>query len=275
MRGHPGSGKTTLIDLVLNEETKYNAQLPKVFNFDEYLNNQKKMNEFFKNLNRLNELNASQSSFDNIVNCKKFLFDDFSRAIKERQFQFVIFNSINQKVQDFENYFITSKLNGYSTYIAEMDFIDYQDIPESRRQDLTYEEWQEISKNWELTPSSYIRLKVNNFMLNKQFRLDNFQQHHQQTITVLPSNSKLNENQDSEQDDFSIRSKETFSSKINLNDNLVIDKLDDFRMKRRRPIEEFWSLPNNYYQRKNHRLQDQARLLKRVRWLDVESKKIW
>lgn len=82
------------------------------------------------------------------------LYEDFKTIIKEQKFSFVILNSVNQRLTDFEDFYILAKLHGYSTYIAEMDFLDYSDIPTSTSyNELCYEEWLELSRNWELTPS--------------------------------------------------------------------------------------------------------------------------
>lgn len=216
--------------------------------------------ELFNDLNNMSKPPAGQDpvSFARLENCKKCLFDNFSRCVKNREFTFVILNSINQKVQDYDHFYITAKLNGYSTYIAEMDFVDFLDIPVDQR-DLSYDQWSEMSRDWELTPSSYIRLKVNHFVMSKCFRGEEIYPS-SSVSPVLPALSQPVE----EPDSFSL-SKETFFSKLNLDDNFVLDKLDDFRMKIRRPPEEFWSLPDDYYQRKYGRS-------KRVRFLDVETK---
>ena len=216
--------------------------------------------ELFNNLNNLSNPPIGQDpiSFARLENCKKCLFESFSRCVKNRDFSFVILNSINQKVQDFDHFYITAKLNGYSTYIAEMDFVDFLDIPVESR-DLSFDQWSEMSRDWELTPSSYIRLKVNHFVTSKIYRTDeNFAS--VSVSAVLPILSHTVD----ESDGFSL-SKETFFSKLNLSDNFVLDKLDDFRMKIRRPPEEFWALPDDYYQRKYGRS-------KRVRFSDVETK---
>lgn len=216
--------------------------------------------ELYKDLNNItNPPPAGQDpvSYARLENCKKCLFDNFSRCVKNREFTFVILNSINQKVQDYDHFYITAKLNGYSTYIAEMDFVDFLDIPVEAR-DLSFDQWSEMSRNWELTPSSYIRLKVNHFVISKLFRPEE----NYASSSVLPVLPILHAVEGP--DGFSL-SKETFFSKLNLDDNFVLDKLDDFRMKIRRPPEEFWALPDDYYQRKYGRS-------KRVRYLDVETK---
>lgn len=235
-----------------------------MFNFDEYLNDQieKPTNELYNDLSNMGTALAGQDpaklvSFARLENAKKCLFESFSRCVGERQFSFVILNSINQKVQDYEHFYIRAKLNGYSTYIAEMDFVDFSDIPANAR-DLSYDQWSEMSRNWELTPSSYIRLKVNQFLMSRSFRPTpdaNFAA--SSSSSVLPMLE--------EPDGFSL-SEETFFSRLNLSDNYVLDKLDDFRMKIRRPADEFWALPDDYYQRKYGRS-------KRVRFLDVEKKR--
>lgn len=236
-----------------------------MFNFDEYLNDQieKPTDELYNDLNNMGNSLAGQDpaklvSFARLENCKKCLFENFSRCVKERQFTFVILNSINQKVQDYEHFYISAKLNGYSTYIAEMDFVDFPDIPADAR-DLSYDQWSEMSRNWELTPSSYIRLKVNHFVISRSFRAVPEENCPASSTSVLPMRSG------EEPDAFSL-SEETFFSRLNLSDNYVLEKLDDFRMKIRRPADEFWALPDDYYQRKYGRS-------KRVRFLDVEKKR--
>ena len=219
--------------------------------------------ELFNNLNNMSKPPPGQDpvSFARLENCKKCLFDNFSRCVKNREFTFVILNSINQKVQDYDHFYITAKLNGYSTYIAEMDFVDFLEIPAESR-DLSFDQWNEMSRDWELTPSSYIRLKVNKFVMSKRFRSDEVYPS-SSVSPVLPNLSHLAAEQP---DGFSL-SQETFFNKLNLDDDFVLAKLDDFRMKIRRPPEEFWALPDDYYQRKYGRS-------KRVRYLDVETK-IW
>ena len=278
LRGHPGSGKSNFIELVCKEEIKHRARLPRIFNFSECLINQNKMNELYT------------SNEEIVEQTRKVLFDDFSRVVKEAQYDFVIFNSINQMLGDFEHFYIIAKVHGYSTYIAEMDFVDYADISMHMATELTYDEWIELSRNWSPTPASYIRLKVNNFIRTRSGDLT--QQNavllghpsmgNSTTMSHLMNNNQISHHSlsdpsmnnlttshatiEDDNDDFSLN-KETFFSRIDLNDSLALDKLDDNRMKLKRPVEEYWTLPHDYYQRKY------SRGVRRVRWLDIELKK--
>ncbi|XP_039253456.2 uncharacterized protein LOC120330646 isoform X1 [Styela clava] len=261
LRGLPGSGKTHIAKLIRDLETTKGVT-PRVLGLDDYFLVENEKFEKDSETGRIVKRKVHEYEYEAAMepSYRDSLLKSFKKTLEDGYFNFVIVDSINDKVSHFSEFWTAAKKAVFEVYVAEL-LADVHVCAKRNIHKRRLDEIQKLAFDWEETPSHMIRLDVRQMLQDSEIQ-----------------EVEMGDVSDEEESGDSKKNKLTPEqlagvpqSKWELMEtNERLDKLDGIKKKKptssQQHMADFLSVTDDYVQR------TAAPGKKRVRWADIEEK---
>ncbi|XP_012284876.1 collagen alpha-1(VII) chain isoform X2 [Orussus abietinus] len=266
LRGPPGSGKSFVAKLIKDKEVEQGGSAPRILSLDDYFLAEKEVETKDDNGKKVvvkemvyeYEEAMEQSYLTSLTKA-------FKKNITDGFFNFIILDSINEKISDYEELWSFAKTKGFRVYVCEME-MDVQICLKRNVHNRSEDEINRIVDYFEPTPSYHQTLDVNSMLQEQAIEEVDMEDTHQPE-PELEQNPVTDDGQDS-QDDKQESTELSKWERMETEDKL--DRLDGLAKKKndKKPqtMEDFLQVPD-YYD-----MEDTSGK-KRVRWADLEERK--
>ena len=163
LRGLPGSGKTFAAKKIRDREMCNGGEAPRMLCLDDYFLTETEVTEKDPETGRRIKVKKQEYDYDEAAepSCRASMLKAFGRTLDDRLFKLIVVDCVNQKVADFEQFWLTAKLKGYDVFVAEME--ESVDVCAERNvHDRSLAEIRALSDVWEATPSHFKRVDLSN-----------------------------------------------------------------------------------------------------------------
>ncbi|XP_044009212.1 uncharacterized protein LOC122853052 isoform X2 [Aphidius gifuensis] len=262
LRGPPGGGKSFIAKLIKDKEMEQGGSAPRILSLDDYFLTEKDVESKDDNgkkiINKEMVYEYEEAMESSYITS---LIKAFKKNVTDGFFNFIILDSINEKISDYEEMWNFAKTKGFKVYVCEME-MDSQICIKRNIHGRTDEEINRIVDYFEPTPNYHQKLDVTSLLQEQAI-----QDVHMEEAEIEKDEAKTNDGNDDSQDNFetSIVSK----WEIMESDN-KLDRLDGLAKRKNDTIpqtmEDFLQVPD-YYNSEN------TSGKRRVRWADLEEKK--
>ncbi|XP_066584532.1 uncharacterized protein ZAP3 [Prorops nasuta] len=264
LRGPPGSGKSFLSKLIKDKEVEHGGSAPRILSLDDYFLTEKEIETVDDNGKKtiVKEMvyeyeEAMEQSY------AASLIKAFKKNITDGFFNFIILDSINEKISDYEEMWNFAKTKGFKVYVCEME-MDVQLCLKRNVHNRTEDEINKIVDFFEPTPSYHQKLDVNSIL--QEYTIAEVQMEDSQEATH--KTSSVNEDSQDSQEENSDTAGVSKWERMETEDKL--NRLDGLAKRKNegkpQTMEDFLQIPDYY------NMEDTPGK-KRVRWADLEERK--
>ncbi|XP_014769878.1 death-inducer obliterator 1 [Octopus bimaculoides] len=278
IRGLPGSGKTYVSKLIRDKETNNGGPAPRMLCMDDYFMVEVEKVEKDSESNKMIKKKVLQYEYEPDLEetYRQSILKSFKKTIDDGFFPFIIYDSVNEKVRHFEEFWSYAKSKGFQVYVATV----HSDVSTCVKRNIhgrTKQDINKIHKNWEETPKHHIHLDIRCLLQDAAIP----EVEMEDTSDEKTKKDATPQKGDAEEEDEPIGPVGYIKSKweIDVGDQTgqvndqVLDKLDGIRFgKRRRSASPIFSL-DDYLQLDGYRTRQTIPGKKRVRWADMEERK--
>ncbi|CAD6227510.1 GSCOCG00001193001-RA-CDS [Cotesia congregata] len=271
LRGPPGSGKSFVAKLIKDKELEQAGSAPRILSLDDYFLTEKEIESTDDNgkkiINKYEEGMESSYLTSLVKAFKKNIVDGF--------FNFIILDSINEKISDYEEMWSFAKSKGFRVYICEMD-MDVQICLKRNVHNRTEDEINRIIDYFEPTPNYHQKLDVSSLLQDEAIEqvtysnnlLDSYTVQMEE-VTPLTDKKSTDSNEDS-QDSQEGQNPLGVSKWEKMEAEDKLDRLDGLAKRKNdskpQTMEDFLQVPDYYDS-------EDSSGKKRVRWADLEERK--
>lgn len=265
MRGLPGSGKSHVAKLIRDKEVDCGGAPPRVLVLDDYFMTEvekvtKDPDTGRRVKNKVLEYEYEPEMEDTYRNS---MLKTFKKTLDDGFFPFIILDTINDRVKQFDQFWSAAKTKGFEVYLAEIT-ADTQTCSKRNVHGRTLKDILKMSNNWEPSPRHMVRLDVRSLLQDaaiEEVEMEDFNPDDE------PKEPKREEEEEGDLGYIPKSKWEMDTSEAKL------DKLDGLGSsgKRKREdmehLEDYLQLPDDYATR----MSEPGK--KRVRWADLEEQK--
>ncbi|XP_061785293.1 uncharacterized protein ylpm1 [Nerophis lumbriciformis] len=267
MRGLPGSGKSHVAKLIRDKEVDCGGAPPRVLVLDDYFMSEVEKVEKDPDTGRRVKRKVLEYEYEPEMEdtYRSNMLKTFKKTLDDGFFPFIIIDTINDRVNHFDQFWSAAKTKGFEVYIAEIT-ADTHTCAKRNAHGRSLKDITKISNNWESTPRHMVRLDVRSLLQDaaiEEVEMEDFNPEDE------PKEAKREEEEEGDLGYIPKSKWEMDTSEAKL------DKLDGLRGsgKRKRGSEhmagmgDYLQLPDDYATRKSQPGK------KRVRWADLEEQK--
>ncbi|KAL7300023.1 hypothetical protein TKK_0007331 [Trichogramma kaykai] len=266
LRGPPGSGKSYVAKLIKDKEVAEGGSAPRILSIDDYFLVEKDDSSGDEKKDGIDEMEykyeeAMEPEYVNHLN------KAFKKNVTDGYFNFIILDSINEKISDYEELWSFAKTKGFKVYVCEME-MDIQICLKRNIHNRSEDEVNRIVDYFEPTPSHHHKLDITSLLQEhtiEDVEMEDVQENSPKGDNDQdqePSSSKDDEKEDDATEEEGVSKWE----KMETEDKL--DRLDGLTKKHdaKPTMEEFLQVPD-YYDTED------TSGKKRVKWADLEERK--
>ncbi|XP_019740498.1 YLP motif-containing protein 1 isoform X3 [Hippocampus comes] len=268
MRGLPGSGKSHVAKLIRDKEVDCGGAPPRVLVLDDYFMTEVEKIEKDPDTGKRVKRKVLEYEYEPEMEdtYRSSMLKTFKKTLDDGFFPFIILDTINNRVNHFDQFWSAAKTKGFEVYIAEI-VADTHTCAKRNAHARTLKDIAKMSNGWESTPRHMVRLDVRALLQDaaiEEVEMEDFDPEDE------PEEAKREEEEEGDLGYIPKSKWEMDTSEAKL------DKLDGLGSgsKRKRDgdhvaggLEDFLQLPDDYATRKSQPGK------KRVRWADLEEQK--
>ncbi|XP_073231400.1 uncharacterized protein [Porites lutea] len=275
LRGPPGSGKTHVARLIKDKEVSYGAHAPRILALDDYFLMEVEKTEKDPDTGKKIKKKVTEYVYEEEMEeaYRSSLFKSFTKTLEDGFFPVVIVDAIHDKVEHFEKYWSHAKQKGFEVYVAEL-MADAHDCAKRNSHNRTFEEINKMVSAWEETPVHHLRLDVRS-LLQDAVITEVEMETADETADGDGAGTQAQEQaaqEDQGEPKIQVPSRSKWEDIEPAEDKL--NKLDGIRPMKRRREESPPFLPSDDDDPYDEREEDMRIGKKRVRWADLEEKKV-
>ncbi|XP_029984994.1 YLP motif-containing protein 1 isoform X2 [Sphaeramia orbicularis] len=267
MRGLPGSGKSHVAKLIRDKEVDCGGAPPRVLVLDDYFMTEVEKTEKDPDTGKRVKTKVLEYEYEPEMEdtYRSSMLKTFKKTLDDGFFPFIILDTINDRVKQFDQFWSAAKTKGFEVYLAEIT-ADSQTCAKRNVHGRTLKDIMKMSNNWEPSPRHMVRLDVRSLLQDaaiEEVEMEDFNPDDE------PQEPKREEEEEGDMGYIPKSKWEMDTSEAKL------DRLDGLGSggKRKRDgedmagIEDFLQLPDDYATRMSQPGK------KRVRWADLEEQK--
>ncbi|XP_043284226.1 uncharacterized protein ZAP3 [Venturia canescens] len=264
LRGPPGSGKSFVAKLIKDKEVEQGGSAPRILSLDDYFLTEKEIES--------EDGNGKKTTTKDMVyeyeeamepSYITSLVKAFKKNITDGFFNFIILDSINEKISDYEEMWSFAKTKGFRVYVCEME-MDVQVCLKRNIHNRTEEEINRIVDYFEPTPSYHQKLDVTSMLQEEAIE----EVHMEDSQEVQPESTSGNDDSQDSQEDPQASAGVSKWEIMEAEDKL--DRLDGLAKRKNdgkpQTMEDFLQVAEDYNT-------DDTSGKRRVRWADLEERK--
>jgi len=261
--------------LIKDKEVSHGAHAPRILALDDYFLMEVEKVEKDPDTGKKVKKKVTEYVYEQEMEeaYRSSLFKSFTKTLEDGFFPVVIVDAIHDKVEHFEKYWSHAKQKGFEVYVAEL-MADAHACAKRNSHNRTFEEINKMVAEWEETPAHHLRLDVRSLLQDAvitEVEMEAADEADGASAGQVEGQGQMKEEED-EEPKIQVPSRSKWEDMEPAEDKL--NKLDGIRpMKRRR--EESPPLPlsddDDPY---DEREEDMRIGKKRVRWADLEEKKL-
>nr|XP_018904410.1 PREDICTED: uncharacterized protein LOC109035292 isoform X2 [Bemisia tabaci] len=283
LRGPPGSGKSYVAKLIKDKEVAMGGTAPRILSLDDYFLTEVEKEEVDPDTNK--KVTTKKMEYVYEAGMEKTyllsLVKAFRKTVTEGFFNFIIVDSVFDKIAQYGEIVGHSKTNGFKPYICEMD-LDVAQCLKRNIHNRSEADIQAIVNKWEKTPNAQVPLDIRPLLQSDSITEVNMEDidddsQNKSEDKADTENAEKAKDDESQEDDIPAS---LFTSKWELMDfnDEKKDQLDGLR-KKRAPENSIrdW-LQNNSRSAEDAVFDTERRVSttvpgkKRVRWADMEER---
>ncbi|CAG2247265.1 YLPM1 [Mytilus edulis] len=267
-----GQEKTYVGKLIKDKEVQHGGGAPRMLCLDDYFMTEVEKTEKDPETGKKVKKKVLEYEFEAELESsyRKNMYKSFKKTIDDGFFPFIIVDAVNEKERHFEEFWSYAKSKGFQVYIAEIQ-ADVATCVKRNTHNRSQSEIEKIEKGWQETPKHYLRLDVRSIL--QEVSIQEVEMETEEDEKPEPKPDKRKKVESDEEED--VKFGEIKKSKWEVEPSgTQLDKLDGLihHNKKIAPVhqsmEDFLQLPDDYDTR------PLAPGQKRVRWADIEEKKI-
>nr|XP_020472986.1 YLP motif-containing protein 1 [Monopterus albus] len=165
MRGLPGSGKSHVAKLIRDKEVDCGGAPPRVLVLDDYFMTEVEKVEKDPDTGKRVKTKVLEYEYEPEMEdtYRSSMLKTFRKTLDDGFFPFIILDTINDKVKQFDKFWSAAKTKGFEVYLAEIT-ADTHTCAKRNIHGRTLKDIMKMSNNWEASPRHMVRLDVRSLL---------------------------------------------------------------------------------------------------------------